>query len=309
MPFVPAWFNRIRRSLGVCAAAATLAWLNLAPPVQAGETEPMVFIHHAKESAGDTRYEYHWRVLRAALDATTAQWGPYELREAPYMNETRQVAELSNATGLLNTMVLDTTVELEQKLLPVRLPIDKGLLGYRVFLIRKDDQAAFSQVRTLQQLRAFSIGQGADWSDTQILRQAGFKVVTGYAYEGLFGMLNYRRFDAFSRGAVEVLGEMRSFGPQYPDMQIEESLLLYYPMPVYFWFSRDSAGQQRARRVEQGMRAIQANGTLDRLFKTEFSAVEATLRLKERRVLRIGNPLLPAASRTIDKRWLYDPTR
>lgn len=301
-------FRFSRHALGLAltrASCMVAAWV-LAHAANAG---PMVFIHQGKESAGDTRYEYHWRVLRAALDATTPQWGPYELREAPFMNETRQIAEMAKTSGDINTMALDTTVELEEKLLPVRLPVDKGLLGYRVFLIRKESQAAFSQVRNLEQLRQFTIGQGADWSDTRLLRRAGFQVVTGYTYEGLFGMLHYRRFDAFSRGAVEVLGEMRAFGPQFPDMQVEESLLLYYPMPVYFWFSRDKAGQQRAQRVEQGMRAILANGVLDKLFKAEFEGLERALRLRERHLLRIDNPLLPARSRTIDRRWLYDPTR
>lgn len=301
-----------RRMLGLLQACAAL-WLAglmavLAPgTVQAAE--PMVFIHNGMESPSDTRYNYHWQVLRAALDATSAQWGPYELRPAPYMNETRQVAELQKPDGLLNTMVLDTTRELEEKLTPVRLPIDKGLLGYRVFLIRKADQDRFSTLRTLDQLRQFSIGQGADWSDTRILQQAGFHVVTGYSYEGLFGMLNHRRFDAFGRGAVEVQGEMSTFGKQYPDMAIEKSLLLYYPLPVYFWFDRDASGQERARRVEQGMRLIQANGTFDRLFKAEFGDLVRSLNLKGRRLFKIDNPLLPSGSKDIDKRWLYEPTK
>jgi hypothetical protein len=270
---------------------------------------PMVFVHNGVESPADTRYDYHWRVLRAALDATTAQWGPYVLQPAPFMNETRQVAELQKPDGQLNTMVLDSTRELEDKLTPVRLPIDKGLLGYRVFLIRKGDQERLNTVQTLAQLRSFSIGQGADWSDTRILQQAGFHVVTGYSYEGLFGMLDHQRFDAFGRGVAEVQGEMAAFGKQYPSMAIENKLLLYYPLPMYFWFGPDAAGQERARRVEQGMRLIQAQGVFDRLFKAEFGGLVQSLNLKGRRLFKIDNPLLPERSKTFDKRWFYEPTR
>lgn len=294
---------RARPALWLAGVLALLA------PCTAQAAEPMVFVHNGMESPSDIRYSYHWRVLRAALEATAAQWGPYEVRPAPYMNETRQVAELQKPDGLLNTMVLDTTQELEEKLTPVRLPIDKGLLGYRVFLIRKDEQARLHSVQTLEQLRQFSIGQGADWSDTRILQQAGFKVVTGTSYEGLFGMLNHGRFDAFGRGAVEVQGEMTTFGRKYPNMAIEKNLLLYYPLPVYFWFGTDPAALERARRVEQGMRLIQANGTFDLLFKAEFNGLVQSLNLKGRRLFKIDNPLLPASSKDIDKRWLYEPTK
>lgn len=300
-----------RRMLGVRARPALwlAGLLAVLAPWAGRAAEPMVFVHNGMESPSDIRYSYHWQVLRAALDATAAQWGPYELRPAPFMNETRQIAELQKPDGLLNTMVLDTTRELEEKLTPVRLPIDKGLLGYRVFLIRKGEQERFNSVRTLDQLRQFSIGQGADWSDTRILQQAGFPVVTGYSYEGLFGMLNHRRFDAFGRGAVEVQGEMTTFGKQYPNMAIEKNLLLYYPLPVYFWFGTDTAAQERARRVEQGMRLIQASGSFDRLFKAEFSGLVQSLNLKGRRLFKIDNPLLPESSKEIDKRWFFEPTK
>lgn len=296
-------FAHISLTTGLAFMSAALA------PCPSRAAEPMVFVHNGRESPSDIRYTYHWQVLRAALDATSPQWGPYALRPASFMNETRQIAELQKPDGQLNTMVLDSTRELEEKLTPVRLPIDKGLLGYRVFLIRKGDQERFNTARTLEQLRQFSIGQGADWSDTRILQQAGFQVVTGYSYEGLFGMLKHQRFDAFGRGVVEVQGEMAALGQQYPNMAIEKTLMLYYPLPVYFWFGTDAAALNRARRVEQGMRLIQAHGVFDRLFKAEFSGLVQSLNLKGRRLFKIDNPLLPEGSKNIDKRWLYEPTK
>ncbi|WP_267876184.1 hypothetical protein [Duganella rivi] len=37
-------------------------------------------------------------------------------------------------------------MELEQQYVPVRLPVDKGLLGYRLFLIRGADLPRFAAV-------------------------------------------------------------------------------------------------------------------------------------------------------------------
>jgi hypothetical protein len=59
--------------------------------------------------------------------------------------------------------------------------IDKGLLGYRMFLVRDADLPRFA-VRTLDDLRKLRVGQGKDWIDVPILRKAGFPVVEGTSY-------------------------------------------------------------------------------------------------------------------------------
>lgn len=275
-------------------------------PVQDG---PMTYIYNGPESGSDIRYRYHWSVLRAALDATANKWGAYTLRPSPFMNESRQIVEMQSARGLINTMVLDTTAELERRLLPVRIPVDKGLLGYRVFLIRKTDQGNFSKVQTLDDLRQFRIGQGSDWSDTSIFRAAGFTVITGHTYEGLFSMLEAGRFDAFGRGVTEVLPELAGFRVRAPSMTVERNLLLYYPMPVYFWFPKTEDGARRAERVEEGMRIILAQGTLDKLFMAEYAVTLKRLNLRDRRLLKMENPLLPNGNPFASTDWLFEPTR
>lgn len=276
----------------------------------ANALEPsMTYIYNGPESSGDIRYRYHWSVLKAALEATAKKWGAYALKPSPFMNESRQVLEMQSKRGLINTMVLDTTAALEQRLLPVKIPVDKGLLGYRVLLIRKIDQDRFSTVQAIDDLRRFSIGQGYDWSDTAIFRAAGFNVITGKSYEGLFGMLEAGRFDAFGRGVTEVLPELAEFSSKAPSMTIESDLLLYYPLPVYFWFPKTEDGTRRAMRVEEGMRLILAQGILDKLFIDEYADTLKKLDLKHRRLLKIDNPLLPKNNPPFNKAWLYDPTR
>jgi ABC-type amino acid transport substrate-binding protein len=251
------------------------------------------FVHNGQESASDLRYTYHWAVLTAALDATRAQYGPYTLESVDFMSEARQAAELALPAGRINAMVLDSTSEMERDFLPVKIPVDKGLLGYRVFLIRAEDQTRFARVKSLDDLRQFSMGQGQGWSDVAIYRYAGFQVETGSSYEGLFGMLMDRRFDAFGRGVTEAMPEMASHQQQYPAMLIEKRILLYYPMPVYFWFPKGERGARYAQRVEKGMKIISANGTLDRMFKKEFGPLIRSLHMKDRLLLRIPNPDLP----------------
>jgi len=271
----------------------------------------MLYVYNAPESAIDIRYRYHWEILRTALDRTQEKWGPYRMVQAVSMDERRQTFELKNATGKLTVMYLGTSQEMEDTLVPVRIPVDKNLGGYMVMLIRKEDQAKFAAVQSLEDLKKFRIGLGLDWLDVKILRADGFDVVTGSNYDGLFDMLANKRFDAFSRAAVEILGEYDARHERIPDMAIEDTFILYYPLPMYFWFSKTLQGQRLADRAREGMLAMIADGTYDQIFlqfyyqKTRIDR----LHLATRRVFRVDNPLLKNLKVPFDdKRLWFDPT-
>ena len=173
----------------------------------------MRYIYDAPESRLDIRYLYHWQILKTALERTTPTYGPYVMEPAPTMTEKRQAFELESGSGKITVMYLGTTREFERTLIPVRIPVDKNLGGYNVFLIRGADRARFAGVKTLDDLRRFSYGLGFGWVDVGILRANGFRVVTGSSYDGLFEMLENGRFDVFLRAAVEVLGEVGQRSP------------------------------------------------------------------------------------------------
>ena len=66
---------------------------------------------------------------------------------------------------------------------PIRIPLFKGLFGYRVLLIRKQEQARFDQINTQQDLAKFLGGQGTHWPDTLILQANGLRVTTAETTE------------------------------------------------------------------------------------------------------------------------------
>jgi ABC-type amino acid transport substrate-binding protein len=204
-------------------------------------------------------------------------------------------------------MYLSTTPELERTLVPVRIPVDKNLGGYCVLLIRGERQQELREVRTVEDLKRFSFGLGLGWIDVDILRASGFRVVTGSSYDGLFEMLVNRRFDVFPRAAVEIIDEFEKRKAAMPDLRIEDSLIFYYPLPMYFWFSKTDEGRRLAARAEEGMRAMIADGTYDRIFAEVQGPKIERLRLKQRRIFKIGNPLLVPETPFGDKRLWFDP--
>jgi hypothetical protein len=299
-----------RGTLSKCFfALSTGLALATAPAVcaDAPAPDPMVYRYNAPESSLDVRYLYQWEILKTALDRTEAKWGSYRMEPSEFMTEQRQIFEIKKATGKLTVMYLSTTPDFEKSLVPIRIPVDKNLGGYSVFLIRKEDRERFASVHSLDDLRRFTFGIGLGWIDVDILRKAGFKVITGSSYEGLFEMLVHRRFDIFLRAAVEVLDEYDLRKDMLPDLYIEETFILYYPLPMYFWFPKTREGRRMAARAEEGMRMMIADGTYDRIFDRYQRQKIERLRLKSRRIFRIANPNVGPETPLRDKRLWFDP--
>jgi ABC-type amino acid transport substrate-binding protein len=295
------------RAIPIAVAACALIVPVAASTRRAAGDEVMTYIHHPPESPRDVRYLYQWEVLRTALEKTKPKWGPYSLVAGDVMTERRQAYELRNATGKLTVMYLGTTPDFERELVPVRIPVDRSLGGYCVFLVRAGEQARFDAVRTVDDLRQFTYGLGSDWIDVEILRSNRFKVVTGSSYDGLFEMLVNRRFDVFLRGAVEILDEYEQRQAELRDLRIEDSLLLYYPLPMYFWFAKTPEGRRLAERADAGLRLMLADGSYDAVFDRHQRSKIERLHLKTRKVYRIENPFLGPETPLADRRLWFDP--
>lgn len=286
---------------------AFLALLLFVIAVAANAQPVMTYVYHAPESSLDVRYLYHWEILRTALERTTPKWGAYRMVPSGFMTEQRQAFELKHATGKLTVMYLSTTPDFEKTLIPIRIPVDKNLGGYCVFLIRKDEQPRFTSVRSIDDLHRFTYGLGLGWIDVDILKAGRFKVVTGSSYDGLFEMLVHKRFDIFLRAATEVLDEYAQRQKALPALHIEDHILFYYPLPMYFWFPKTDEGRRLAARAEEGMRMMIADGTYDRIFDRYQRRKIEQLHLKRRRIFKIGNPFLGPETPFSDKRLWFDP--
>lgn len=253
----------------------------------------------------DYRDRYALAVLTAALEASRPRYGPFELSFSPRnMERDRLMLEMIKGE-LVNLTAQITSKDWEGKLIPIRIPLDKGFSGYRIFLIDGRRQAQFSAVGTLAQLQALPVGSGRQWSATAVLRQAGFDVVTGGSSASLHSMLAAHRFVYFPRSIDEALFERDAFAAEFPALAIESELALYMPLARYFFVA---PGQQRlAQRLEYGMRLIAADGRLDRLFHQAYDGLIEKVGLRKRRIFRLDNPFMPPQTPLSTKAYWYDP--
>lgn len=271
------------------------------------KAETMRFVYPPPEVPGDERHLYYWHLLDAALASNRDKYGDYSTTAfALPMTFQRAAAEVESGGRRVNIVSRATNLDLEKRLLPVRIPLDKGLLGVRMFLIMPETQARLDKVRTLDELRQFTVGQSSSWSDVRILQSAGFKLVLSDAYSPLFAMLGARRFDLFSRGAIEIESEWSGNVDSVPGLTIEKRFLLHYPLPRYFFVPRGAQGERMAERIEDGLQRLRRSGEFERRYQAWKKLVFKDIQLSGRTVFRLPNPELSPATPLADKYWWDD---
>ncbi len=259
--------------------------------------------HIRPESAKDLRNHYYIDMLRLALDKTSDMDDSSILvMSEKTMYQKRALEQLKRAQGI-DVVWTMTSTKREAELQAVRIPLLKGLLGYRIFIIRKGEEPRFAGIQTLDDLKQLTAGQGRDWPDTQILRANGIKVVDSINYDGLFGMLQYKRFDYFPRGVNEAWAEVKA----HPDknLVVEKTLLLQYPAPIYFFVNKQN--NKLADRLERGLRIAIKDGSFEQLFKNHPANKEIfeLTKIDKRNIFRLQNPFLPQATPLAEKALWY----
>lgn len=227
---------------------------------------------------------YPLQLLREALQVSGE---PFVLQPSGQdMVQSRVLKEI--ATGQVDVYWSMTSAAREQQLLPVRIPLDKGLNGWRLLLIRQGEQARFQHIQVLSQLKKLTFIQGHDWPDTTILQHNGLAVLTSAHPQQLFDMLQKKRGDVFPRAVFEAYADALRQPAQFA---VEPKLVLVYPSAVYFFVNRDN--QRLASAIERGLRQLIASGRFELLFQQRYGAAIALAGLSKRRQIRLDNPMAP----------------
>lgn len=246
-------------------------------------------------------------LLRLAF-AKTPEYGDFEIIRSIEMGQGRVLRELAESrSGLVQIANVASSRERESALLAIPIPIDGGLLGFRVCVVMPHALPLFEGLRSLEDLRnrGIRIGQGVHWPDADILRKNDVPVITHTRYEVLFNMLRNNRFDCFARGVSEVTFDLDIEND--PDLVIEPNLLLAYPMPSYFFTAPDD--YLTAHRVQLGMERAIMDGSFGRFLREYYGEPLEELRLERRQVIVLSNPFLSEESRSIGRQTLGDLRR
>lgn len=246
--------------------------------------------------------DYGFKVLTLALVKSGM---PYSLSmSVQKMNQER--ARFLLEQGVISVLDAGTSSEFEARFDAVYFPVDRGLSGYRLFLINKEMANDFAHLQTLDDLRTMAAGQGPGWADTKILAAAGIKVKTA-EFESLFRMVNAKRIDFFPLGAEEIFALLDRYKVLAPDIMVEPHLGVQYPFARLFFVKKGDTRLREA--IQLGLQKAFADGSFQKLLESDPRFQDSVLRanLKARTLIQIDNPNLTRAFRQIPKEYFYAP--
>jgi len=251
-------------------------------------------------SLPDPQQDYMLRLIKLALEHLQLSCH-VEPGDVDMLQE-RTLAEMARGQGHVDLMWTMTNRSREAiGPLPVRIPLDKGLMGWRLLMVRADELPRWRERRRLDQIRDLTAGQGHDWPDTEILRANGLRVGTSSAYDGLFRMLARGRIDYFPRSILEIDHELRVHANE--GFAVVPQLMLYYPATSYFFVKPQR--RALAEQLRLGLEAAIADGSMDALFREQYGPLIARYRSHGRNALMLKNPSLSAQTPLLRKElWL-----
>ncbi len=270
-----------------------VAWLLSPDCAQATD----VAVYAQSNTQFDRRNEYPVKLLELALKNSGFDIALVSSQEIIPQGRAMKLILHNEGVDVVWAM---TSREREMELLPIRVPIYKGLIGWRLNLIHPDNRGRFSGITWLEQLpRDVRFVQGHDWPDLDILRFNRLSVESVANYLPMFKMIAAKHVDAFPRAIIEIWPELEV----HDGIQVEPYLILQYPAAVYYFVNRTNKRLHDA--IATGLEVSIANGDFDRLFNVFYMKAIERAQLDKRHIIELENPLLPAETPLDDERLWY----
>ncbi|MEL4250258.1 hypothetical protein AAEH72_04400 [Shewanella xiamenensis] len=216
------------------------------------------------ESENDHRYQYTYDLLTLIIEATNNDFGVASIQISDDIMSRNRIFRGLLEGKTVNVIAEASNSQWDEQLIPIKIPIRKGIQGFRVFIIKKQNLPIMANINTLAQLMALDTGSGSQWSSKAAMQNAGFNVIESIQYDNLFNMLSMGRFITFGRGVNEAFQEVEQFKQQYPDLVVDDNILLHIPLATYYYVAPNQP--HLATRIQEGLKRIIANGKFDELF-------------------------------------------
>ena len=253
----------------------------------AAEPPPLVVRYPNVNGMGVNGLGY--RMLDLALRSSGH---PYRIELMEDSANTDRVRALLES-GAVDVIDFGSTPDFERRFTAVYFPIDRGLNGWRLLVIRKQDRAAFSGVKSLADLGHFVAGQGQGWPDADILRGGKLSVQTFPELASLFRSLEARRFDYLPLGMDEAYDLTRRYASSAKALDVESRITIIYPFGRLFFVRKGNLVLRDL--IDAGLRKAFAHGQVQELLASDPGYAEAMRHGAPTLKLHLDNPELSAA--------------
>jgi Bacterial extracellular solute-binding proteins, family 3 len=267
------------------------------------ETDRTILVRYPASDSNPHYYKrvrYYVEILDLALKKSGR---PYRLEKIslPFMNESRSKQNLIH--NIYDVHWMNAQEFLEPELIPVRIPLCKGLTGWRIFFINPEDQRKFSEVTDIDSLRKNIAGHGHDWPEVPIFNSNNLQQKLSSSWKSLFKMLAKKRIDYLSRSVLEIYDEENAFPELH--LSIESNLIVHYPAAYYFYVEKNN--RALAELIEKGLKKAVSDGSFDAIFNRYFLNKITRADIPHRRLLEIPFPSSTRFIEDSEPQYWYKP--
>lgn len=279
---IPSYVAIVRSALLAILMSLTTAL----SPAAVGAAELDLYVQNAPHLA-------HARaLLLAALEAGGLE---ANFHEAPDGNEPRGLHMITSGQVQVD-MVPATPQRLqllkEGKLRMIPIPLDRGLLGYRVGLVVESRRELLAGVRSGQDLQRFTVGQGEGWKDLEIYRHANIPTrEIKYWENGDFArQMQAGTLDFFPLGLEEAFSYfLPHYQKQFPQMTVEPHLIIRYPWFRFVWVSPSPEHDELYAALLQGFKQLVDRGEFVTIWQ-QHRQLPADELFENRNIIDLANP-------------------
>jgi len=266
-------------ALLLCCLPARLVW-----------ADGPLLVKYLGNNTASISEDYYLAIIDAALRATESTFGAYQLvftLEQLTSERKHELLVIGEKVNIDRLVGFPTLKGAREGLIRINVPVLNGFMGYRILLIRAEDQVRFSSIKTLAELRKLPMGFGKGW-EGHVYKHNGFSVAEPLNMTMLLKMLAGKRYFFVPLSVIEIDNHYDIDGSLVENLVPEQTLLIYMPLPVYFYVSPDQP--ILADRLTLGLKYIKENGELDKIFKAHFGERLERLRLSGRTLIELSNP-------------------
>lgn len=222
--------------------------------------------------------------LQNLLELTNEDFEQVKIVPSEKMEQGRAFSELIK--GNIDIFIAAADSRREALANPIYVPLDRGLLGFRVCLINKQS----SRIKAVSSLSEFqekklTVGSGTHWPDTQVFQANGFSVVTSPVLSSLFNMLKNQRYDCLSRSVNEINKELLNL--KDTDIIAEDRLLFIYPNADFIFVSPENP--RLHRRLSYGIGRSLENNSYYEIFDQFFEKILVKHGIYHRKLIILNN--------------------
>lgn len=262
-------------------------WCCLFLPVAAAAGQPARFVVQ-----NEPHLQHALALTRAALAAAGME---ADYVDAPKGNERRNLFMISQGFTHMDMMPatparLRMVAEGQLRMIPV--PLDRGLLGYRINILLSSKRDMLANVRTTADLARFTIGQNEGWMDVDIYRAAGIptREVKQWGNGEFAAQMEAGFLDLFPLGLEETLSYfMPHFEQHAPQLTTDPYILVRYPWFRFVWVSPKADADALYEALQRGFDRIVENGNFMKVWR-QYRKPPPERFFDQRVIIDIGNP-------------------